>query len=246
MSKAVFRDPSGRTIPALSADEMREVDRLAVEVFHLGLLQMMENAGRNLARVVMSKLGRRPGPVVVLAGPGGNGGGGLCCARHLHNWGIPVSVLLTRRPDRLSGAAQAQWRVLQRAALTATPLEDAATVLREAQAVVDALIGYSLRGAPRGAALDLIQACNAHARQVIALDVPSGIEATTGGAPGRAVRASCVVTLALPKTGLAALDAQLFLADLGIPPQLYSRLGLQVPPLFEQGDWLPIQAIKTA
>ena len=238
-----FQGPGGRIIPALTTAQMRRVDRLAVEVFHLSLLQMMENAGRNLAQVVMARLEGRAGPVVVLAGPAGNGGGGLCCARHLHNRGVEVAVVLARPALEMSPAARAQWSVLYAAGLRAAPLAEADSLLPRASLVVDALIGYGLQGAPHGAVRDLILRCNNRARRVISLDVPSGIDATRGLAPGQAVRAHVVVTLALPKTGLAGLDAELILADLGIPPQLYQQLGLSLGPIFQDQDWFPIQAL---
>jgi NAD(P)H-hydrate repair Nnr-like enzyme with NAD(P)H-hydrate epimerase domain len=92
----VFRTEDGIVVPAVTAEQMREMDRIAVEEFGLGILQMMENAGRSLALNVMEMLDSAEGEVTVLVGPGGNGGGGLCCARHLHNRGFKVWVLLDR------------------------------------------------------------------------------------------------------------------------------------------------------
>ena len=83
MSEYLFWTEDGRPVPAVTAEQMREVDRIAVEDFGLGILQMMENAGRNLAQNAIDMLGATKGEVTVLAGAGGNGGGGLCCARHL-------------------------------------------------------------------------------------------------------------------------------------------------------------------
>ena len=79
-----FRTEDGIVVPSVSVDQMQEVDRIAVEEFGLGILQMMENAGRNLAENVIDLIGETGGDVAILAGGGGNGGGGLCCARHLH------------------------------------------------------------------------------------------------------------------------------------------------------------------
>jgi NAD(P)H-hydrate epimerase len=79
----LFRTPEGIPVPAVTAEQMREVDRIAVEDFGLGILQMMENAGRNLAANLMEMLASMDGEVTVLAGAGGNGGGGLRSARHL-------------------------------------------------------------------------------------------------------------------------------------------------------------------
>ncbi|HIQ01424.1 MAG TPA: hypothetical protein EYH30_04750 [Anaerolineales bacterium] len=83
---------------------MREVDRVAVEEFGLGILQMMENAGRSLAENVLDMPAEAEGEIAVLAGSGGNGGGGLCCARHLHNHGLRVRVVLSREAAALSRA----------------------------------------------------------------------------------------------------------------------------------------------
>ena len=83
----------GRDVPALTADQMREVDRAMVEDLHIELIQMMENAGRSLAQLAIARFA--PARVTVLAGPGGNGGGGLVAARHLLNRGRTVSVVLS-------------------------------------------------------------------------------------------------------------------------------------------------------
>lgn len=230
-------------VPAVTAGQMREVDRVAVGEFGLSLLQMMENAGRNLAENVLVMLGGERGAVAVLAGSGGNGGGGLCCARHLHNRGFGVTVVLDRDPDRLTGAARTQLEILRSAGVR--PVSGLARIragLRECRLAVDALIGYGLRGAPGGRTAELIEICNQRAARVLALDVPSGIDATTGAAPGVAVRAERTLTLALPKTGLATLATPLYLGDIGIPPEVYARLGLSFQQPFREGYWVRLFA----
>jgi NAD(P)H-hydrate epimerase len=219
-----FRTEGGIAVPAVTADQMREVDRIAVEDFGLGILQMMENAGRNLAQNAMEMLGGESGPVTILAGGGGNGGGGLCCARHLHNRGYEVHLVLDRDAGAMRGAAGTQ--------------------VRRALVVVDALIGYSLRGAPRGRAAELILACNRHGR-VLSLDVPSGLNATTGEAPGAVVQPERTLTLALPKTGLGGVPGDLYLADIGIPPEVYDRLGLPYQsPFLDAGYWTRLSRVQ--
>jgi NAD(P)H-hydrate epimerase len=103
---------------------------------------------------------------------------------------------------------------------------------------VDALLGYSLEGAPRGMADDLIGWMSNVTAPVVALDVPSGIDASTGHTPGSHIRATTTVTLALPKTGLH-VDAvgELWVADIGIPRGVFERAGTECPPagLFSQG-----------
>jgi len=119
---------------------------------------------------------------------------------------------------------------------------DTATDLVErADLVVDALIGYSLRGAPRGRTAELIGLCNGSARRVLALDVPSGRDATTGEAPGSVVRPERTMTLALPKTGLARLPGDLYLADVGVPPEVYARLGISLAAPFGNAYWVRLE-----
>jgi NAD(P)H-hydrate epimerase len=201
---------------------MREIDRVAVEEVGLALLQMMENAGRSLARFAGELA---DGPVVVLAGDGGNGGGGLCAARHLANHGHEVRVVLDRPPAALTGAAATQHRILGGTDATLAGTDLGAAAVADAALVVDAVVGYGLSGAPRGRASDLIDACNAAAAPVLSLDVPSGMDATTGDRPGDAVDADRVLTLALPKTGLAGVD-RLWLADIGVPREVFRRAGV--------------------
>jgi NAD(P)H-hydrate epimerase len=233
-----FRTEDGIVVPAVTADQMREVDRIAVEEFGLGILQMMENAGRSLAENVMDMLDGVRSEVAILAGSGGNGGGGLCCARHLHNRGFKVWVVLDRDPSMLREAAANQLNILQAAGLQPADPTKASELMRRSQIVVDALIGYSLRGAPQGKAAELIDLCKQHAARVLSLDVPSGLDATTGAAPGLVVRPERTLTLALPKTGLTNIEGELCLADIGIPPEVTHRLGLSFEPPFEKGYWI--------
>jgi NAD(P)H-hydrate epimerase len=231
-----FLSKEGRHVPALTAEEMREVDRVAVEDFGLGILQMMENAGQNLAHHAKLMLGGadvrlREGPkgrIVVLTGAGGNGGGGLYSARHLHNRGYEISLLLDREPEALGGSAEHQMAVLRPAGLQPIEPNSALSAIQQADLVLDALIGYSLRGAPRGRAAELILLCNQHAAQILSLDVPSGLDATSGKALGDAVRPDRTLTLALPKTVLREIPSELYLADIGIPLEVYLPLGLFV------------------
>lgn len=216
-------------VPAVTADQMREVDRLAVEEFGLQLFQMMENAGRSLADLAISLFGRER--TVVLAGPGGNGGGGLVAARHLANRGVEVRVVLARPVSELDPAPSRQLDILRRVGV---PVQDDPP---GADLILDALIGYSLRGNPRGRAAELIEWANAGPAPVLALDTPSGLDVTTGTLGEPCIGARATLTLALPKVGLYRAPEQvgrLFLADISVPSIVYQRLGLEVPPLFRE------------
>jgi NAD(P)H-hydrate epimerase len=236
-----FYSDNGVLIPALSTAQMREVDRIAVEKFNLGILQMMENAGRNLAQLSSTLLKDVPGSVVVLAGPGGNGGGGICCARHLHNRGTEVSIALSKPEEELGMAASSQLSVLKNSGLRPLGENEVEAEISRSSLVVDALIGYSLSGTPRGKAAELIATCNEAATRVISLDIPSGMDSTSGDTPGVAVRADITLTLALPKTGLAKFRGDLYLGDIGIPQEVYKEIGVEFEQPFDDRYWIPIQ-----
>lgn len=223
MDDTIFETGDSDAVTAVTAEEMRAVDRVAVEEFGVDLLQMMENAGRTLALAARER--RASGPVAVVAGDGGNGGGGLACARHLANHGVPVTVALDREPDALSGAAAHQHATLSE---TGVPVGAGPDALPAGPGlVVDALIGYGLAGAVRDRAREMVEAVGDRPdASVISLDVPSGRDATTGEALGVAVDPDAVLTLALPKTGLQAVDAPVVLADIGVPAGVYSRLDI--------------------
>jgi NAD(P)H-hydrate epimerase len=237
-------------IPHVNEAQMREVDRVAVEVFHLGILQMMENAGRNLARSVYRALSNSQAnpqskKVVVFAGVGGNGGGGLCAGRHLHNHGVDVSIVITKPPETYTGAAQSQLSILTAAGMTPVLFEGAKKVLDESDLVLDAMIGYSLKGPPRGDAKTFIEWINQSGKPVISLDLPSGLDATTGKTPGACIHATQTLSLALPKPGLAnPLSGDLFLADIGIPPEVYHSLGITFDPFFSSEYILQMRAVQ--
>ncbi|WP_137286997.1 NAD(P)H-hydrate epimerase [Halorussus salinisoli] len=237
MTESEFRTSDGIPVPAVSANEMREIDLVAVEDVGLDLLQMMENAGRNLAGHLLE---RDPGQITVLAGNGGNGGGGLACARHLENRDVSVTLVLDRSPDALDGATATQYRVLDEMNVS-IGTSDVPDVCREADTVVDSLIGYGLQGEPRGRTRDLIDQCNDTEQPVVSLDVPSGLDATTGERPGPVVESDEILTLALPKTGLRETDSPLYLADISIPRVAYERVGIEYEIPFEESYRVAIE-----
>ncbi len=225
MVKRFFAD-TGIEVPAVTTDQMREVDRIAIEETGPNLFQMMENAGRNLALLAMETLGQDwpQAKIVVLAGSGGNGGGGICAARHLANRGADVTLCLGA-PDRLGDVPAFQRKIFQGTSGKEVDAKDLGQVAPDF--ILDALIGYSLRAAPRGVAAELIRWANGTKAPILALDVPSGVDSTTGHAEGDFIDARWTMTLALPKTGLLPeKTGKLFLADIGIPEETYRRLGL--------------------
>ena len=219
-----FTTETGVNVPAVTADQMRELDRIAVEETGPSLLQMMENAGRNLALLAMELMGPRwrSAKILILAGSGGNGGGGICTARHLSNHGVSVSLCLAA-PDGLSEAAAVQRKIFQ--STNGNEVKPSELANLEPDLTIDALIGYGLKAAPRGTAAELIAQANTGNVPILSLDVPSGIDSTTGRAPGEFIRPTWTMTLALPKSGLLPqVTGQLFLADIGIPVVGFRRV----------------------
>jgi NAD(P)H-hydrate epimerase len=222
-------------IPGLTTNQMIEVDRLMVEEYGITLLQMMENAGRNLAELARQLLegqvrGRR---VVVLCGSGNNGGGGMAAARHLSNWGAQVQVSLAVEPVRLKEIPALQWNIIKAMDLARVGEPD----MRNADLILDAMLGYGGSGDPRGMIAEWIERANRSGKPILALDTPSGLD-TTSGTPGNpCLHAAATLTLALPKTGLFSAEARLFtgslyLADIGVPPGLYQKIGISLGPIF--------------
>jgi len=146
---------------------MREVDRIATEETGPNLLQMMENAGRNVALQVIDDLGDgwTQAEIVVLAGPGGNGGGGICAARHLANRRARVTLVLSD-PARLSDASRFQHQVYESTPGREVRFEDLDSA--PVDIIVDAVIGYGLRVQylGRGRSLDLFHLCTAQHRAI--------------------------------------------------------------------------------
>ncbi len=217
-------------LPVLTTEQMIEVDRLMIEEWGIDLLQMMENAGRNLAELARRTLGgtAKGHRVAVLCGTGNNGGGGMTAARHLHNWGAHVQVLLTSNESRLKEIPARQWQILKRMGTECSDLE-----LADAELILDAMLGYGAKGNPRSPIANWIQRANDSGCPILSLDTPSGLDTTTGIPGSPCIQAAATLTLALPKTGLVASTAKqfigdLYLADIGVPPELYAAPSLRL------------------
>jgi len=228
-------------IPAISSDEMREVDRLMIEEFGIELVMMMENAGRNLAllsdKILAESIEGKK--VLVAVGAGSNGGGGLVAARYLHNWGAKVEVLI--EGEDLIGVPEAQLKIVEKLDIEVTYKERAILSLRDRKIdlIIDSLIGYGLKRDPRGWAAKMINSINSTSIKVLSLDAPSGLDTTSGIVADPCVNADATMTLALPKTGLFSNDARnvvgkLFLADIGVPSELYRMMGINVGHIFSK------------
>ena len=245
MDNPFFYTKGGVRVPSVDESQMREVDRIAVEEYGLEILQMMENAGRNLALAAIDSLQKSTSSILILAGSGGNGGGGICCARHLRNRGYNINLVLSKEERDLKGSAKSQLQVIKKAGFQVSPLSSAEELIHNADLVIDALIGYSLNGAPRGNVAELIHLTKLFAKETLSLDIPSGIDSSTGETSGDFVKANRTLTLALPKPGLKNPAAgEICLADIGIPPEVYKPLGIFFEPFFSDQYRIPLTRSK--
>ena len=185
----------------------------------------MEAAGWQVARFVRQR-------AAVVCGVGNNAGDGLAAARHLHRWGRLSSVCCVDKA-RLRGPAARELDAL--GMLGVEVAED--LQLDEAEVIVDAIFGTGLSRPPDGRFAAWITAINESGKTVIAVDVPSGLDADSGVAYAPCVRAHTTITLGLPKPGLLKLSEPVFVADIGVPFEAYAAVGAAVPSdLFADGE----------
>jgi NAD(P)H-hydrate epimerase len=205
--------------PLPDAEQQRALDAWAINELGVPGDRLMERAGRGLAHVCQEFCPE--GPAVVVCGKGNNGGDGLVAARLLRERGREVRVLVLGAPDELRGDARTN---LER--LPGAPPEPFSTeALSGAELLVDAILGTGFSGRPRDparAAISAINAASSQGARVIACDVPSGVDASTGEAGGEAVRAQATVTFHAAKPGLwirpgKELAGELMVIDIGIP-----------------------------
>jgi len=222
----------------VTLEQMALVDKLAVGKYNLQIKQMMENAGRNVARWIKNEL--NPKKVIILFGKGNNGGDGLCCARHLKIYGIEVEIVKAFL-GKGNKEVENQLEILKE--MEVYPVKDFKA--KKDDVVIDSLLGYNINGNPRDKFSDLIKAINFMGKQgikVISYDIPSG-ENPNGGKFEPFVNADYIMTLALPKTGLKGRN-NLYLVNIGIPNELYAKeLEINVENYFKDEDVVKINAI---
>ena len=218
-------------IRPLSREELRSIDARAAREFGMPTAILMENAGRNAAALLRDRFA--PARVVILCGPGNNGGDGAVLARHLDLWGVNVQVVWLADPAHLQGDAALQWNILEKSAIdqsawtnqnSITP-QRLDTLLAPAGVVVDALLGTGLKRPVEGPLLAAIEAINRSHKPTLSLDIPSGLDADLGIPLPLAVRATLTATFVAPKLGFNMPAAKEFtgevvVLDIGAPRRL--------------------------
>ncbi len=235
----------------VTAAEMRELDRAAIEGRKISSLRLMENAGEAVVRA-MERLFRplRGKTVTIVAGKGQNGGDGLVVARLLRQRGCKAKLALLAPPASLKGDAATNLRRLQRGgnryrAIDSTPDFEAAlsSLFKNSDLLVDAIFGTGLNAPVKGRAASAISLMNSSGRPIVAIDLPSGLDGDTGAVLGTAITAALTVTLGLPKRGLYLGEGPnhaglIRVADIGIPADLIAAAKIPVT-LLEATDIRP-------
>ncbi|MDQ3440933.1 MAG: NAD(P)H-hydrate epimerase, partial [Planctomycetota bacterium] len=186
----------------LTRAQMREIDRRAIEEYHIPGIVLMENAARSVVDVARGML-RREGlrSALILCGGGNNGGDGLAIARQLHNRGTPVFIGLATDPANYKGDALINWRIVSAMGLRHAPATPELVREHSRDLIIDAIFGTGLSEVPRPPFDELAKAINDDTGAVLAVDVPSGLDCDTGQPLGPCVRANVTVTFVAEKVG---------------------------------------------
>lgn len=217
---------------ATTAAEMREIDQTATQLYGIPGIVLMENAGGEIARKIQSILGEVPGKkVCIFAGKGNNGGDGYVVARHLFNQGAKVKVFLLGSSKNITGDAKINLDIITNMEINILEItserdwDQVKIAVAFADCLLDGILGTGFRGAIDGEVARAIEIMNNSGRAIVAVDIPSGVDANTGQVRGGAVKACHTVTLGLPKPGLllypgAAYAGVITVANIGLPSSL--------------------------
>ena len=201
----------------LSAEESRNVDWVAKSQGHIMGIVLMENAGRGIAEILLAE--NPKGKVVICCGRGNNGGDGFVIARHLNAAGVDVQVLLFADPKKLMGDACMNHAIIAHSdipmkVLISPSAEDLKSIFKNAVWVVDALVGTGQKGILRSPFDIVVRQINESGVKVLAVDLPSGLDADTGIASDPTIKATITATMVTPKTGFQNPEAQSYLGKL--------------------------------
>ena len=235
-------DPSNIKSPdELTVVQIRQVDDIAIRDFGMNSLVLMENAGRGCADFTNARL-VRSSEIVVLCGPGNNGGDGLVIARHLHAMGHRVRLWLVTDQNKLSQDADANLKIVEHTKicvgwiggwLSALELERSWNQLRsdcqKSQMVIDALLGTGATGQPRSLMAEALRIANQTTVQRVAIDIPTGLDAETGLPSNPTFLADITLTFVARKPGFSKSCAVPYLGavhvlPIGVPPEVYGRI----------------------
>ncbi|HEV8377582.1 MAG TPA: NAD(P)H-hydrate epimerase [Tepidisphaeraceae bacterium] len=208
---------------ALARQQVREVDRIAIEKYHIPGIVLMENAARGATDVALEMLGQGANQnILILCGGGNNGGDGLAISRHLHNHGHNIRIALCTDPAKYQGDALINWRIVEAMNLPRLLWENAFDQMPSPDLIIDAIFGTGLTETARPPFTQILDRVTATRRSILAIDIPSGLDCDTGRPLGPCIRATRTVTFFAPKIGFENPESKQFtgpvtVADIGCP-----------------------------
>ena len=219
--------------------EMKEIDKKTIDEYGISGLILMENAGlsifQNIKNIYPDLESRK---VIIFSGSGNNGGDGFVVARHLYNYGIKVKVFILSSIDKIKGEAKINLEIISKMGIElkeieSIKIEEVRRSILDADLIIDAILGTGLQGKVTGLKAEIIDLINYANKEVIAVDVPSGLNSDTGKIVGPCVKATYTITLGLPKIGLliypgAKYTGRIIVEDIGIPKNLLESKKLKV------------------
>jgi NAD(P)H-hydrate epimerase len=224
------------TLRPLTRSEVRSIDADAAKELGLPTLVLMENAGRGAAEVLRERL-KPLAKVFILCGSGNNGGDGGVVTRHLDAWGYDVRAVWFADPGKLAPDARTQYEILEKSGIAqeyhpgAVSDERLDALLADADWLVDGLLGTGLTRPVEGTLRTVIEAVNRSGKPVLALDLPSGMDADSGAVLGVAVKAMVTATFVAPKVGFAGRFSinlgEVRVVEIGVPGRLLRPFALQ-------------------
>ncbi len=216
---------------AITAASMKEIDRKAQEIYGIQSIILMENAGIAVANLAKKVLRKKPKIIAVFCGKGNNGGDGYVAARHLFNNGFDVKVFVISNYSSIKGDSKINLEIILKMGIEVYELSDSLNkiyvkkILDNSFLIIDAIFGIGFKGTVPDHIADIIDIMNSSKKPILAVDVPSGLEADTGKKTNICVNATKTLTFTLPKKGFYKNDGPYFtgnisVSDIGIPKAL--------------------------
>ncbi len=244
-------------LPPVTTDQMKQVERLMIEEYGVSAIIMMENAARNTAWLARKLCGGniKGKKITILSHKGNNGADGLAAARHLTNFGANVTCYLTCEKKELTAQGVIQYKILEAINTKLNHISQTIPAsfgqeLEDSDMIIDSLLGFNISGKPKEPVASVITQANHSKSPILSVDIPSGLSGDTGQASDPTVKAQATITLGLPKAGLYQQRAlpytgKIFLADITIPKQVYQKIGIEVPTIFQKSEVIPLTTQPT-
>ncbi|MCP4051049.1 MAG: NAD(P)H-hydrate epimerase [bacterium] len=243
------------SLPLLTTEQLRKTDQIMVDHYQISVTRMMECAGLRFAELtryyIRNILTNKNSRILILAGKGHNGGDGFVTARHLSNWGLDVTVLLSAPASQLTSMPLEQLNIIRTMPVNIFDInsrKDIKELFIETDLILDCLLGFGIKGAPASTISEYIKITNKSNRPVLSLDTPSGLNTTTGEVYDPCIKAVATLSLAMLKTGFKTKSAQsqlgtIYLGDIGVPYTLYEKINIRTGSIFSGSSIVEVSSV---